>query len=63
VIERDLAALANLAELAERRTPLGRSVRSGEILGQFARSLRAELDYLGEPVDLVLQDPHHPAYA
>jgi hypothetical protein len=25
--------------------------------------LRAELDYLGEPVDLVLQDPHHPAYA
>jgi ubiquinone biosynthesis protein len=48
VIERDLAALAHLAELAERRTPLGRSLRSGEILGQFARSLRAELDYLGE---------------
>ena len=33
MIERDLAALANLAELAERRTPLGRSVRSGEFLG------------------------------
>ena len=48
IIERDLAALAHLADLAERRTPLGRSVRSSEILGQFARSLRAELDYLGE---------------
>jgi ubiquinone biosynthesis protein len=48
IIERDLAALAHLAELAERRTPLGRSVRSGEILGQFAQSLREELDYLGE---------------
>ncbi len=48
IIERDLAALANLADLAERRTPIGRSVRSGEILGQFAQSLREELDYLGE---------------
>jgi ubiquinone biosynthesis protein len=48
IIERDLAALAHLAELAERRTPLGRSLRSGEILGQFAQSLREELDYLGE---------------
>jgi ubiquinone biosynthesis protein len=48
IIERDLAALAHLADLAERRTPLGRSVRSGEILGQFARSLRAELDFLAE---------------
>ena len=48
IIERDLAALAHVAELAERRTPLGRSLRSGEILGQFAQSLRDELDYLGE---------------
>ena len=48
VIGRDLAALAHLAELAERRTPLGRSLRSGELLGQFAQSLREELDYLGE---------------
>jgi ubiquinone biosynthesis protein len=48
VIERDLAALALLAELAQRRTPLGQSVRSGEILGQFAESLRAELDFLRE---------------
>jgi ubiquinone biosynthesis protein len=45
IMDRDLAALALLADLAERRTPLGRSLRSGEVLGQFARSLRAELDY------------------
>jgi ubiquinone biosynthesis protein len=48
VMERDLAALALVAEFAERRTPLGRSVRSGEVLGQFARSLRAELDFRSE---------------
>jgi ubiquinone biosynthesis protein len=48
VMERDLAALGLLANFAERRTPFGQSVRSGEILGQFARSLRAELDFLRE---------------
>jgi len=48
VIERDLAALALLADLAQRRTPLGQSVRSGEVLGQFADSLRAELDFRRE---------------
>jgi ubiquinone biosynthesis protein len=48
VIERDLAALALLADLAQRRTPLGQSVRSGEVLGQFAESLRAELDFRRE---------------
>jgi ubiquinone biosynthesis protein len=48
VIERDLAALGMLADLAQRRTPLGQSVRSGEVLGQFADSLRAELDFRGE---------------
>jgi ubiquinone biosynthesis protein len=48
VIERDLAALGLLADLAQRRTPLGQSVRSGEVLGQFADSLRAELDFRGE---------------
>ena len=37
-----------LADLAQRRTPLGQSVRSGEVLGQFAESLRAELDFLRE---------------
>jgi ubiquinone biosynthesis protein len=48
VMERDLAALALLARLAERRTAVGQSVRAAEVLGQFARSLRAELDFLGE---------------
>jgi ubiquinone biosynthesis protein len=48
VVERDLAALALLAELAERRTLLGRSVGAAEIHAQFARSLRAELDFLEE---------------
>lgn len=47
-MERDLAALARLADLAERRTPLGRGIRSGEILAHFARSLRAELDFVQE---------------
>jgi ubiquinone biosynthesis protein len=45
VMERDLAALARLADLAQRRTPLGHGVRSGDILAHFARSLRAELDF------------------
>lgn len=48
VMERDLAALALLARMAERRTAIGQSVRAADVLGQFARSLRAELDFLGE---------------
>jgi ubiquinone biosynthesis protein len=48
VMERDLAALALLARFAERRTPLGRSLGTGEVLDQFARSLRAELDFTRE---------------
>jgi ubiquinone biosynthesis protein len=47
-MERDLAALKLLADLAQRRTPFGRSVRSGETLEQFAQSLRAELDFRRE---------------
>ncbi len=53
VIERDLAALALLAELAQRRTTLGQGMRSGEVLGQFAKSLRAELDFLREVDSMV----------
>jgi ubiquinone biosynthesis protein len=66
VMERDLAALGLLAGLAERRTPLGRGLRSGEVLDQFARSLRAELDFRGEAramVDLaalIAADPAGP---
>jgi ubiquinone biosynthesis protein len=44
-MERDLAALALVAELAQRRTPFGQGVRSGEMLAQFAEGLRAELDF------------------
>lgn len=48
VMERDLAALALVADFAERRTALGRNVRSGGVLAQFATSLRAELDFRRE---------------
>ena len=47
-IERDLAALALLAEVAQRRTAFGQGIRSGEVLAQFAESLRAELDFRRE---------------
>ncbi len=47
-MERDLAALGLLADLAQRRTPFGRGVRSGETLAQFAQSLRTELDFRRE---------------
>ncbi len=53
VMERDLAALGLLARLAERRTALGRSLRSGDVLDQFAQSLRAELDFRGEVRSMV----------
>jgi ubiquinone biosynthesis protein len=45
IMERDLAALALLAGVAQRRTPFGQDLRSGDVLGQFAQSLRAELDF------------------
>ncbi len=48
VMDRDLAALALVAEVAQQRTSVGQSVRSGEILDQFARSLRSELDFQRE---------------
>ena len=48
IIERDLAALSLLAGVAQRRTIFGQGVRSGEILDQFADSLRAELDFRRE---------------
>jgi ubiquinone biosynthesis protein len=48
VMERDLAALQLLAGVAQRRTFLGQGMRSGEVLEQFARSLRAELDFRRE---------------
>jgi ubiquinone biosynthesis protein len=47
-MERDLAALGLIADLAQRRTPFGRNIRSGDILEQFAQSLRSELNFLRE---------------
>ncbi|MET0324140.1 MAG: AarF/UbiB family protein [Ilumatobacteraceae bacterium] len=47
-MDRDLAALALLADLAQRRTSFGRGVRSGDVLAQFAEGLRAELDFRRE---------------
>ena len=47
-MERDLAALALLAELAQRRTSFGQGLRSGELLAQFASGLREELDFRRE---------------
>jgi ubiquinone biosynthesis protein len=48
IMERDLAALGLLAGVAQRRTPFGQAVRSGEMLDQFATNLRAELDFRRE---------------
>jgi ubiquinone biosynthesis protein len=48
LMERDLAALALLANVAQRRTQFGLGVRVGETLAQFAENLRSELDFLRE---------------
>ena len=48
LMERDLAALALLANLAQRRTTFGQGLRSGEMLAQFADGLRVELDFRHE---------------
>ena len=48
LMERDLAALALLADLAQRRTHFGLGLRTGETLAQFADNLRSELDFLRE---------------
>jgi ubiquinone biosynthesis protein len=47
-MERDLAALELLADLAQRRTAFGRGLRSGDMLAQFAEGLREELDFRRE---------------
>ena len=56
VIERDLAALALLADLAQRRTEVGQGLRSREMLDHFATSLRAELDFRREAEAMVEMD-------
>lgn len=47
-IERDLAALNQLARLAERRTVAGRDLRVSQLANEFGRSLRSELDFRDE---------------
>ena len=48
LMERDLAALSLISQVAQRRTALGQGMRSGEMVEQFAVSLRAELDFRRE---------------
>ena len=48
VMERDIAALSLVAEVAQERTSFGQSIRTGDVLDQFARSLRSELDFQRE---------------
>ena len=48
VMDRDLAASSLVAEVAQQRTSFGQSVRTGEVLDQFARSLLSELDFQRE---------------
>ena len=47
-MDRDLAALALVAGLVQRRTRFGRSIRIGDILDQFGVGLLAELDFRRE---------------
>ena len=48
MMERDLAALSLLANMAQRRTPFGQGLRSGDLLAQFAKGLLTELDFRHE---------------
>jgi ubiquinone biosynthesis protein len=48
VMQRDLAALSLLADFLQRRTAFGQNLRTGELLEEFAKGLRAELDFRRE---------------
>jgi ubiquinone biosynthesis protein len=48
VMQRDLAALSLLADFLQRRTTFGQNLRTGELLEEFAKGLRAELDFRRE---------------
>jgi ubiquinone biosynthesis protein len=48
----DMSALAELAELADNHTDLGRRFGFGDLLGQFRIALVAELDYQQEALNL-----------
>ena len=59
VIKGDMEMLAGLAEMADKRTDLGRRYAGfSSLLGQFRRSLVAELDYRREARNLLtFRDP------
>ena len=58
-MDRDLAALALVAGLVQRRTRFGRSLRTGDVLEQFGVGLRAELDFRREADTMVeMAAPH-----
>jgi ubiquinone biosynthesis protein len=48
IIRTDLLVLADLARLADRRTPWGRIYNFSNIVEEFSRSLNEELDYTAE---------------
>ena len=53
VIREDMEMLAGLAEMADKRTDLGRRYGFASLLGQFRRSLVGELDYRREARNLL----------
>ncbi len=53
VVRDDMQILTTLADLADRRTDLGRRYGFGQLLAQFRRSLAAELDYRREARNLL----------
>ena len=52
VVRDDMQALAELADLADRHTDIGRRYGFGQLLGQFRRALAGELDYQREAANL-----------
>lgn len=52
-VREDMNVLATLADLADRRTDLGRTYGFGQLLAQFRRSLAGELDYRREARNLL----------
>ncbi|AOH37599.2 ABC1 kinase family protein [Luteimonas sp. JM171] len=58
VIREDLALLAGIAERADRMTDLGRRLHFADWVGEFRRTLLAELDYRLEAQNLDRFDAH-----
>ncbi len=52
IVRADMETMAHLADLADRRTEVGRRYGFGSLLAQFRRALVGELDYLREARNL-----------